>query len=299
MNNFEKKNSTSNYKQTQKYSGLMSSIIKSKVKREIFDIRKQKNFAARKLLDQLEENLSKELKQSESNNSNFFIEHMQEGSEISFNELILKLLRTNRKDWEDFLVHLAENFDATALSCFGTNLLYGGFMTSTLNNSPRCRFADFPSQPTSKDILTLQNSIKDDLRKDRRVCIIRGYKLLNENLLKLCRFFADTAFILIDKEPSIPSNYMLYNVLYIPESDNTVLVASSNCSLLYGVAILFPGKIETKNNFQSNLSSLFRFLSSPNLPIKSSINDFYNAICRIEYLTSEGKNTKPIMHNEN
>ena len=197
------------------------------------------------------------------------------------------------------MVSLAEKCDSAALSVFGTNLLYGGLMTSTLNNSPRCRFADYTSKLTQNDISALQNAIKSDLKEGRRICIIRGSSLLSDNLINLYRYFSDTAFILIDKEASRPINYGIYNVLYISESNKDITSMTPNSPLLYGIVNLLSGNFDTKSINACDISSLFSFLSAPSLPIRCNSSDFYNAVCQIENLLSEGKNRTPIIHPTN
>lgn len=295
MNEFNNEQFSHNRNRPPKFSSLMSSIIKSKVKKQIYDIRNQKSAAATRLLDELEEKLSNEV-ESNARRRRHRANVSEQGSATPLDELALKLLKANRKNWCDFLVNLAQNYDATALSCFGTNLIYGGFYTATANNSPRCRFADLSSSATQNDIIGLQNAIRSDLREDRRVCIIRGNNLLSNDLLKLYRFYGDTAFILIDREVSRPTNTSLYNVLYIPEDSNATFNSDPSKLPICGFASLSPSEIDSQAAFRCNASALFDFLSAPALPIRCTVNDFYSAVCQLEGLVSEGKNRSPVIY---
>lgn len=341
----------------QKYSRLTAQIIKSSVKKQILDIRKRKDVAVHELIEQLEQKLIKKANKNLNNtvkskqNSSALapppakIENtcstspieeiaatVAEGialadklmgrsfsSEIDINELLLRLLSSNRSNFESLLLALAQNFDAEALACFGTNLIYGGFVTETLHNSPRCRYIDLGYRPDQNTFLKLQQIIKNDLMEGRRVCIIHGKQLLCDNIGRFCRSFSDTAFILIDSDPIQHAFQGIYNVLYIPETTKNVPLINSKSSILSGVAVFspnFPNADENQTNFNristsekgnypklqfssqsssSNaISSLFKFLTAPSLPIKSNAEEFYSALCYIERLVSNGQNNAPI-----
>ena len=293
----------------QKYNRLTSQFIKSGVKRRILDIRKRKASAVNELLNDLEKSLLK--------STNSRVTH----SDINLNDLILRLLEANRGDWEKFILNLANSAHPDTLSVFGTNLIYGGFLTETLNNTPRCSFVDFSDARSSDHLLHLQKYIKNDLYEGRRVCIIAGDDLLSENLLKIYHIFNETAFILIDKTPKRHAVQGIFNVLYIPESKFDGNFFSPLNSILNGIAQFEPcSDIYTRSNnsferqnlfaekgtvkkenaagnilYQNSISALFKFLSTPKFPIKSNVNEFYNAICYIESFISNGNNDSPAM----
>ena len=292
----------------QKYNRLTSQIIKSNVKKRILDIRKRNSGAVNELLNDLERSL---LKKSNS--------HIPCG-DINLNDLILRLLQTNRKDWENFILNLASSALPDTLSVFGTNLIYGGYLTETLNNTPRCSFVDLSDVKSPDLLLQLQKSLKNDLYEGRRVCIIVGCELLSENLLKIYHIFSETAFILIDRTPKRHAVQGIFNVLYIPESKGDSNFFSPLNSILNGIAQVEPcsdiysrsissfgrqnlsagkGAVDKISgashiSYQNSISALFKFLSTPQFPIKSNINEFYNAICYIESFISNGNNCSPI-----
>lgn len=356
MNNHEPLQ-RSNTPKKQKYSRLTAQIIKNSVKKQILDIKRRKSPAICELIDNFEKKLRKTVDTRSSDKTLDFpkaqyaetaqtpIEEIAatvaEGialadklrgrnfaDEIDINDLLLKLLQTNRKSFESFLLSLASNCDAESLACFGTNLIYGGFVTETSKNAPRCRFIELLTTPTAETFSKLQQVIRNDTNEGRRVCVIHGNGLMSENMGRFCRSFSETAFILIDSAPSGQTIQGVYNAMYIPESANIHDQVARESSLLHGIAS-FSSNIDTKdtysgsnfsnsndNGFSNNkkpgnnnsgkaysnlqltssnaVSSLFRFLSSPSLPIKSNTTEFYSVLCYLERIMSNGQNTAPL-----
>ena len=92
---------------------------------------------------------------------------------------------------------------------------------------------------------------------------------------------------------------LVYNVLYITEAVKLPHEPEKGSAILCNIAHFTPETLNPSYNRSISPSALFNFLTAPNLPIKSNINDFYSALCRIEELTSEGKNRSPIINFEN
>ena len=198
MDKFENQKSFGESPRRSKYNRLTAQIIKNSIKKRIFDVKRRKNGAIEELLSQLEEKMLK--------------------SNGEMGDLILKIISLNRKALEKFVLDLAFNSDTESLACFFTNLVYGGFLTETLNNSPVSRYIELENSLSPDGYNELYGVLKNDTREGRRVCIIRGDGLLNENMIKLYRYFGETAFILIDKNQLTRSYQGIYNVLFVPET---------------------------------------------------------------------------------
>ena len=347
MSSFANKNSS----QPMRYNRLTAQIIKSSIKKRIYELRRRKNNAANDILDQLEDKLIKSIdhkqvdasgptkdprispKNVDPDTNAALIDEIAatiaEGinladklssnnrcREISIEELVLKILRSNRREAEGLLLQLSEVGDAEAISCFATNLIYGGFLTETAGNASRISYIEIPENLTPGELTELQNHLKRDASEGRRICILRGRSLLRDKLIGFYRYFSDTAFILVDSSEEQPQVQGIFNVLYISElSSKSNRRRNASSSVISGI-IEFNGNrtrentlqrsaeqgiksnFATSNHFSTDnaISSLFKFLSSPSLPIQSSFDEFFSALCYLERMISKGNNTSPIIY---
>ena len=255
-------------------------------------------------------------------------------------------MQTNRREWEGFLLRLVERTDPNALSAFGTNLIYGGLITETANNSPRFRVIYISgNRPDQGQINSFRNILKQDLSEGRRICIVIGRGITDREMVKIYQIYSEIAFILIDSDSSAqsesrdsghtlqnqrrpftqssafsyssPNTFCAQNLLYIPECNNKDCVNSISNQFLSGIAVFSPqnnrfieslttnnsntaaekgsdnvGYHNTPNNY---IAEVFKFLTSPSLPILSNIEEFYYALCYIESIISGGKNSSPLI----
>lgn len=330
-----------------RYSRLTAQIIRGGVKKRIYDIRKNKNAAARELLATLEEKLKKSINQKQGaarsavpkgqplpqeqlsgQNSaiiNEIAATLAEGinlvdklsnrhseNEPSVEELLLKILQSSRSAAEELIIRLATLSDAESLACFGTNLIYGGFLTETAAGSPAVTVIELSERRRADEAIPrIQSIIKNDLNSGRRVCVLRGEGLLSDQFIRIYRYFSDTAFILVDTSEKLPTVQGINNLLYIPEGGAELSPRQSG-SVICGIA-QFDRQYPSDSNRglqwsigkgsqlggmpENSVSCLFKLLSSPSLPIKSSYGEFYSALCSLERMISRGKNQSPITFN--
>lgn len=229
-------------------------------------------------------------------------------------EMFMRMLNVDRAKWTHLFCELAQKYSSDAISCFGTNLIYGGFMTETAGNCQRISFIDIRT-PVSPDKLNkLREALRKDLSLDRRVCVIKGDGLFTPEMLRIYRYFAETAFIAVDiskNNPSIKlSEQGITNVMLVTPSIN-----NDNCfgtlAGIISISELSPQPRDTASHtvregksgvrltyggsypFSEQSSRLFSFLSSPSLPLRLSFDEFYTLICELEGLLSGGQNRAP------
>lgn len=155
--------------------------------------------------------------------------------EINVNDLLLQILSASRRDWASFLQALADNCDAEAFACFGTNLIYGGFLTETVGNTPRCRLVRLSGGSNREMAERLQNIVKQDCLSGRRVCIVVGRGLLSRELIEIYRYFNETAFILLDEDGEMPKECEVYNALYVTDGRMGSSVFPSKSAPICGI----------------------------------------------------------------
>ena len=346
----EKPNRSTNFQKNgkkTKYSRLTAQIIRGTVKRKILDIRKRKLDAANELLDSIEDMLANNCPQTgpttRKNHSKieYNVDPKENGaiyeeiaatlaegialadklkngtSNISFEQLLLNTIRSNREEWSRFILSVAENFDAESLSCFGTNLIYGGLTTERAGNSAACSFVELSEPITSHKADKIREIVRRDQASGRRIMIIRGYGLLCPSLIGIYRFFSDTAFILIDSSNEKQQSASgAYNVLIIPEGKDQKPFIDTKRSPLNGLFVL-NGTSDQENIIErtagkgshakltygglssqfSGISRLFSLFSSPSLPITLDIDEFLGLSCQLESIISYGLNRYPETYN--
>ena len=185
-------------------------------------------------------------------------------NDMPIGELILNILKTNKDVWSDFIVKLAKENDVESLAVFGTNLIYGGFITETAENEPNCSYIELTDSKQNENLgraysnadktysfgartQSLIKILQNDARLGKRVCIIKGEGLLANDLERIYRNFSDTAFILVEKQKkgekiNLSSGVGAKNLLYIPEfsSKNDVNSFSTlPSSILNGIMSLY------------------------------------------------------------
>jgi len=245
--------------QFKKYSRLTAQIIRGGVKKKLYDIKKRGRIAVDELLDALEVKLKKsalrkgassltvstssakpsnklEDGQKHENGTVYdeIAETLAEGIDLidklkhgknaelnadCFEKMILGIMNANRDTWTRFILNAVSERDAESISCFGTNAIYGGYLTQTEGNGPRCSYYDVGNGLSQTSLVKIKELIRRDTLAGRRVCLIRGSGLLSNEMLKIYRFFSETAFILVDESGTISKVSLpslgIYNVMYI------------------------------------------------------------------------------------
>lgn len=234
--------------------------------------------------------------------------------ESTVGELFLKMLNVDKSMWRRFLCEVARNYSADALSCFGTNLVYGGFMTETAGNCPRVSIVEIESPISTRVVNKLSETLKKDSTLGRRICLISGNSLFVAEMLRIYRYFSETAFILVDKSSkTVPIDLAgqgIGNVMFTGATSNE----KNGLSALGGLIAVGepevrqtekPGHTTREGNngpfltyggaypFSGQTSRLFYFLSSPTLPFRLSYDELFGLICELEKKLSDGKNSSP------
>ena len=272
--------SRNNESERRNYSKLTAQIARSTVKKKILDIRSRGTDAANELIDEFVKKESRSTKQTQ-----FSV----------IEDKIVPIIEQNRSKWRNFVIECSKSFDPERLATLGVNLIYGGLLTASANNAGWASIVDINKKGREESLSRLLSLGKS---QGNFVWILRGEEAFSPEIARICRSFADFAFMLVcDRQISTESLSGLKNALILiksgnKKSENEVLRAKIPYILVGEADRLFDRSQEGRGSSYNSgaLRPLTDFLESPRCPIPvESLSDVLDSI---ENLLSAGNNSQ-------